>query len=216
LWVAAALLALLTARLSPALPLAVAATAALITLTNDRVSTRSRLAFAAAYGPIAFAADAPAVAWVGAAALLGLAMTAAGPAESSEAGLLRHLERVRRRGEEASVMVLRMPRARASRLRDLQRRLRVADSARLVRGVSADEIHVVMEGELLDEPAVEARLGLDEIPDVSFGWARFPRDGGSLEVLVETARECASAGDELPTAAVPDRAFLRPAALEVE
>jgi hypothetical protein len=212
----AALLALATARLSPALPIAVAGTAALITLTNDRVSTTRRLAFVAAYAPIAFAADAPAVAWVVAAALLGLAMTVAAPAESSEASLLRHLERVRRRGEEASVMVLRMPRVRSSRLRDLQRRLRVADSARVVRGVSADEIHVVMEGEHLDEPAVEARLGLGEIPDVSFGWARFPRDGGSLDVLVETARECATAGHDVPTAAVPDRAFLRPAAMEVE
>ena len=90
-------------------------------------------------------------------------------------------------------MVLRMPRVRASLgSATSQRRLRVADSARVVRGASADEIHVVMEGEHLDEPARSRRAwGLGEIPDgVWFGWASLPvATAGSLDVLVETARE---------------------------
>ena len=86
-------------------------------------------------------------------------------------------------------MVLRLPTARRSLVREVQRRLRAADSTRVVRGVVADEVQAVMDGEELEAPAVEQRLGAGVVEGASFGWAHFPQDGGSLDVLLATARE---------------------------
>lgn len=194
LWLATGLLALATSTAYPVVAPVVAAVAVLIVLTGPGPSTASRLALAAAYLPAAFAAEAPIVAWLIAGVVMSIATRSPRPAGSEEAPLLRHLERARRRGEPASVMVVRLPSKGRRAARELQRRLRAADSVRTVRGVAKNEIHAVMDGDDVQVGAVEARLRADEIQDVAVGWARFPRDGGSLEVLLATARE--RAGDE--------------------
>lgn len=189
LWVATALLSLATAGAPPYVPLAAAFVATLIVLTASGPSTSARIAFAVAFVPTAIPAHAPTAAWVIGAALVAVATLLDRPRESGESGLLRHLERARRRGEPVSVMVLRLPPARRSFVREVQRRLRAADSSRIVRGVVSDEIQVVMDGEELEAPAVEQRLGGAGVDGASFGWAHFPQDGGSLDVLLSTARE---------------------------
>jgi hypothetical protein len=207
LWLATGLLALATAGTAPVVPPLVAAIAVVLVLTGPGGSTAARLALAVSYLPAAFAGQAPTAAWLAAGVLMSIATRSPRPAGSGETELLRHLERARRRGEPASVMVLRLPSAGRRAARELQRRLRAADSVRTVRGVAANEIHAVMDGGDLEAGAVEARLGTDEISGASVGWARFPRDGGSLEVLLATARERATEEQ-----AAPAEATERPAA----
>jgi hypothetical protein len=188
LWGASALLSLALTPVAPLVAVAAVTVSVLLTLTMPGPSTASRLAVAVAHAPAFAAADAPPAAWVIAAMLVGAAVARGRDQESGETQLLRHLERARRRGEPASVMVLRVPASRSGRMRELQERLRAADSSRINRSVGVDEIHAVMDGEDLPAAAVEMRLRADEIDGASFGWSRFPRDGGSLDVLLETAR----------------------------
>jgi hypothetical protein len=191
LWVSTALLALVMADASALVPVAVALAAVLIVLTTpgNRTSTLQRLLLATAFVPAAFPDQSPTAAWILAAGAVGVAVSWRRHEEPGDTPLLRHLERARRRGEPASLMVVRLPPASRGPLRDLQRRMRAADSTRAVRGLAADEIHAVMDGGDLEARAVELRLGTGEIDRASVGWARFPEDGGSLDVLLATARE---------------------------
>lgn len=203
LWVSTALLALVTADASALVPVVVASAAVLIVLTTpgNSTSTLQRLLLAAAFAPVAFPDQSPTAAWILAAGAVGFAVAWRRHEEPGDTSLLRHLERARRRGEPASLMVVRLPPASRGPLRDLQRRMRVTDSTRAVRGVAADEIHVVMDGADLEERNVEQRLGTGEIDRASVGWARFPEDGGSLDVLLATARERARFEPQKSTAA---------------
>lgn len=216
LWGATALLALTLTPVAPLVAIAAVAASVLLVLTLSGPSTGCRLAVAAAYAPAFAAAEAPPAAWVAAAMVVGAAATLGRTRESGETQLLRHLERARRRGESASVMVLRVPTSRPGKVRALQGRLRAADSSRINRTVGVDEIHAVMDGEDLPAAAIEMRLRADEIDGSSFGWARFPRDGGSLDVLLETAR--ARAREEaFPTDVAAERAAaLTPSLVKVD
>jgi hypothetical protein len=205
LWGSTALLALALMPVAPLVAVAGVAASVLLVLTMHGVATGPRLAVAAAHAPAFVAADAPPAAWVVAGMLVGAAMALGRAQESGETQLLRHLERARRRGESASVMVLRVPAARSGTVRGLQERLRAADSSRINRSVGVDEIHAVMDGEDLPAAAIEMRLRADEIDGATFGWSRFPRDGGSLDVLLETARARAR-GETLPADASAERA----------
>ena len=205
LWGSTALLALALMPVAPLVAVAGVAASVLLVLTMRGVSTASRLAVAAAYAPAFAAADAPPAAWVLAALVVGSAVALGRAHESGETQLLLHLERARRRGESASVMVLRVPASRSGTVRGLQERLRAADSSRINRSVGTDEIHAVMDGEDLPAAAIEMRLRADEIDGATFGWSLFPRDGGSLDVLLETARARAR-GETLPADASADRA----------
>ena len=204
LWLATGLLALATATVAPMVPPLVAAFAVLLVLTGPGPATAPRLALASSYLPAAFAGQAPTAAWLAAALLMAVATRIPRSAESAEAPLLRHLERARRRGEPASVMVMRVPSPNRRRSRELQRLLRAADSVRSVRGVAADEIHAVMDGEDVEVGAIETRLQADAIAGAGVGWARFPQDGGSLDVLLATARDRAR-GEHEASAEARDR-----------
>src|SRR5436190_1143051 len=116
----------------------------------------------------------------------------------------------------ATALVLRLPTAGRSLVREVQRRLRAADSTRVVRGVVADEVQAVMDGEELEAPAVEQRLGAGVGEGASFGWAHFPQDGGSLDVLLATARERARGEEAAGVGATDASAPLTPPMVKVD
>ena len=206
LWLATGLLALAVPGRPLALTLVIATVAVLIVLTAPGLTTATRLALALSFLPAAFAGQAPTSAWLAAAVLMSIATSVPRPAESGEAPLLRHLERARRRGEPATVMVFGVPSLGRRVTNDLQRRLRAADSVRTVRRVGSGEIHAVMDGGDVEVDVIESRLQAHEIAGAAVGWARFPGDGGSLDVLLATARERACESDaDAAHAATTDR-----------
>lgn len=98
----------------------------------------------------------------------------------------RHLLRCRRLETPAAVVVVRGVRDRASATR-LTEAFRLTDSLELDGSGSGYEIRGVLDVENLDRRGLESRLS-DVVPGLSFGWAGFPDDGVTLDVLVEGAR----------------------------
>lgn len=113
--------------------------------------------------------------------------------EPSIGELERYLERCRRRGEEATVMYLGMA-ASAAAVRRLLALARVTDSLVVRQARSRWEVYGLLEGVDVTRAAVEARFenALDGIVPV-FGWASYPADGLTLDVLLDHARSSVAA-----------------------
>jgi|SRR5215211_6770815 len=109
----------------------------------------------------------------------------AAPRLDSEAQ--RQLMRSRRREEAASVVVVHAdPPAGPEQLRAA---LRATDGFDVVSGHDGLELRAVLEEQGLDRKGFEQRM-LEALgaPEARFGWASFPADGVTLEILVEEAR----------------------------
>jgi hypothetical protein len=106
----------------------------------------------------------------------------------------RQLMRSRRRNEAASVVVVRANRP--TEPPQLWPSLRVTDGFDLEHGRDGIELRAVLEDEALDRTAFAERIrGVLGASDVRFGWASFPADGVTLEVLVDAAREDLTSAD---------------------
>lgn len=104
----------------------------------------------------------------------------------------RYLARCRRREEAATALFVDV-RADARTVRDLLRTARVTDSLVVRQTRSRTEVYGLLDGSDVVREAVEARFSaqLDGLAP-SFGWAEFPADGLTLDVLLERARGSAS------------------------
>lgn len=143
---------------------------------------------------------APALAWVvlavGALAVLSI------PARPAEGDLLadlqRQLDRCRRNGDQAYVLVASVPEERGIDARGIREVFRLTDTVEVRRGEAGYNVRSVVGGDDNFSPAglqqrMEGALG----ESVSVGWARFPDAGATLDVLAESA--WANATAVLPT-----------------
>jgi hypothetical protein len=196
LWTVAAAAALATARghVSGA-PAAIGVTAALISLALLRGSLAGRLVAASAMVPVAFAATAPSISWVLAAALVGgVAATAERPLVARSQDLQRHLDWCRRREERAHVLVVLVPESVDGDRRGLLEAFRLTDSVAITHQRGQCEIHAVIDDHRLSRGGLERRVVAEVGARAQFGWAAFPEDGYTLEVLLE----CAASGLAVP------------------
>jgi UDP-glucuronate 4-epimerase len=133
--------------------------------------------------------------WVlaGAAAAVMVRATAHARAATIEE-LQRHLMRCRRRGESAAVVTVELPGREADRVPTLLDATRVTDSFAVKDSLTGVELIGLLDGEDVQPELVEQRFGtvLGAVSP-TFGWARFPDDGVTLDVLIEHARESARA-----------------------
>jgi len=106
-----------------------------------------------------------------------------GPADERE----RHLMRCRRRGERAWVVVARLGTPAALRPEQILARLRLTDSLSIRRLRDGYEIAGTLDAVNFDREAFERRLRGLAPRGADFGWARFPDDGATLDVLLEKA-----------------------------
>ena len=147
-----------------------------------------RLVTAVAMTPVAFAATAPSIAWVLAAALVaGVAATTERPLVARSQDLQRHLDWCRRREERAHVLVVAMPEAHDESDRGLLEAFRLTDNVSIVRRHDGCEVHAVVDDHRLSRDGLERRIVQEVGASARFGWAAFPDDGYTLEVLLERA-----------------------------
>jgi hypothetical protein len=106
--------------------------------------------------------------------------------DRSGSELQRHLARCRRRGENASALVVTMSDPIG---KNAMEALRITDSASVRRIGKRWELHAIFDNDDVPRRIVEDRLGRalgNSTP--TFGWATFPADGLTLEALFEHAR----------------------------
>jgi hypothetical protein len=133
--------------------------------------------------------DAEALPWaIAAAAITWRSSTPVAPPRLDSEPQLQ-LMRSRRRNEPASVVVMRAPRTGPRPEAALWCALRATDGSEVLTDESRLELRAVLEDRDLDRSAFEERmraaLGTEQL---DFGWAVFPADGVTLDVLVEAAR----------------------------
>jgi hypothetical protein len=135
----------------------------------------------------------PAAAWVVAAASLSLLVRAQALMVRYEVapGPQLQLDRSRRRGEPASVLVVALPPNAADTRRALEV-VRITDALAVRQTAGQLQLYGVLEG-VAPRTIIEQRLA-QAAGDVApaFGWARFPEDGLTLEILVECAEHALS------------------------
>ncbi|MBS1868205.1 MAG: hypothetical protein JSS99_00925 [Actinobacteria bacterium] len=191
LWAIGALLTLGAATLaSPWLAIVVAAAGAgviAMRLRRPLVVVPAALALV----PAVLGGAAVGVLWLAAAALLAFASAQSRRVVRVEMNeLQRHLSWTRRRGEQASVLLVQLP---AAAIDDSERALvasfRITDSVALHRRSGGYELEAVLDHEGLDRLALERRIRETAGSSVAVGWATFPEDGVALSVLLEAARE---------------------------
>lgn len=172
----------------PGAPAAIGVTAALVALTQLRGSLAGRIVVAAAMVPVAFAATAPTIAWVLAAALVGgMAAAAERPLVARSQDLQRHLDWCRRREERAHVLVVLVPDHADDDERGLLEAFRLTDSVAITHQRGQCEIHAVIDDHRLSRGGLERRVVAEVGARAQFGWAAFPDDGYTLEVLLDRA-----------------------------
>ena len=186
-WAVGATVALAMAQAHVTGALAVGVVGALVALLALGGSLPLRLATAVAMAPVAFAATAPRISWVLAGALVaGLAATAERPLIARVGELQRHLDWCRRREESAHVLVVMLPGAENDHRRLLEA-FRLTDSVAIQTHREGCEVHAVIDDHRLSRAGLERRIVQEVGDDARFGWAAFPQDGYTLEVLLERA-----------------------------
>ncbi|MCA1676618.1 MAG: NAD-dependent epimerase/dehydratase family protein, partial [Actinobacteria bacterium] len=101
----------------------------------------------------------------------------------------RQLMWFRRRNEPAAVLVIMVSSLRRSQLRALLSAFRVTDSVAVMKTHDGHEVQALLDGKDLLREGVERRIS-EAVPRAtfSFGWASFPEEGKTLEILIEYAR----------------------------
>lgn len=188
-WVAASLAALvLAAALGPWAAVAVAAAGAVAAVVLLRGRPGPMALTVAAMVPAALP-DPPGWAWVAAGALVALAVSRGGRVVAVHMNdLERHLSWSRRRAERASVLVARLGGDEVEDPVGLVESFRITDSVSLRRTPRGYDLHAVLDEKDLDREAVERRIADLTSAPPSCGWATFPDDGVTLDVLLELAR----------------------------
>jgi hypothetical protein len=130
-------------------------------------------------------------------------------AAAGRSELQRHIMRCRRREEEATVLLAVGPHVARRPLEDMLESLRATDSVEVSTGAHDFELCALLDGVDFAPDVIERRIAdAGDLDDVSFGWARFPRDGVTLAVLRERAladaRGRASDPERRAVAAQPD------------
>ncbi|HEX8156936.1 MAG TPA: hypothetical protein VF526_06075 [Solirubrobacteraceae bacterium] len=118
----------------------------------------------------------------------------------------RYLERCRRRAEPATVLFVDIE-ADVKALRNLLASARVTDSLIVARSKSRFQVYGLLDGSDLTRANVKARF-TDALTGAgpAFGWASYPADGLTLDVLLEQARRSVgseSAAGDLPAEPSP-------------
>ena len=213
IWIAAAAAALVTepARLDD-----LALFAAVGTLAG-----MSRRTWALAF-PVAAAAvlDPSILPWAIAAVAICIRTTAGADSQRPESEPQRQLMRSRRRDEPAAVVVMRAqpPTRRAGGA--LRSALRSTDGSELVLEGEVVELRAVLDDADVDRRAFEARMSEAlGTADARFGWAGFPADGVTLDVLFEAPKRDLSTEPltaDLPAQADPQPALARTATAVAE
>jgi hypothetical protein len=115
--------------------------------------------------------------------------------------LQRQLLRCRRRDERAAILVAGAS-GQTPALDELLASLRATDAFEVAHDSKHWELRAVLDGNDLDREAVERRVARAAgDAGVQFGWAEFPFDGMTLEVLVEKARTATTAPNTAPSMA---------------
>ena len=158
-----------------------------------------RLVTAAAMAPVAFAGTAPNIAWVLAGILVaGVAASSERPLVVRSQDLQRHLDWCRRREEDAHVLVVLVPERDAGDERRLLEAFRLTDSVAITHGGGRCEIQAVVDDHRLSRGGLERRVVQEVGTDARFGWAAFPADGFTLDVLLERAASGLALGVDEP------------------
>jgi hypothetical protein len=154
----------------------------------------SLLLTAAALVPAAYGGAVPVAAWVVAGALVAIAVGRnRAPVVVSMNELERHLTWCRRRNEPADVLTARIEDGDVREPAGLVQAFRITDSVELRRRAGGYDLTAVLDHHELDRAGLERRIGALCAAPVAWGWALFPRDGVTLDVLVERARNAARA-----------------------
>jgi hypothetical protein len=131
--------------------------------------------------------------------------------------LQRHIMRCRRREEEATVLLAVGPHVAQRPLQQMLESLRATDSVEVSTGVREFELCALLDGVDFPPAVIEERIAeAGDLDSVSFGWARFPRDGVTLAVLRERALAAALAGADGAAAGEAAGAPARPDQTESE
>jgi hypothetical protein len=165
----------------------------LVALTLVPFERVSRVLTVTALVPAAFAGAAPAWAWLAAGMLIALAVgRSRAPVVVSMNDLERHLTWCRRRDEQADVLTARIAGRTLPEPAELVRAFRITDSVELRRCADGYDLRAVLDHRELDRVGIERRIGALCSEPVAWGWALFPHDGFTLDVLVESARRSSS------------------------
>lgn len=133
---------------------------------------------------------APFAAWIVAAAgaLAVLSIPVREPASDHFADLQRQLDRCRRDGDEAYVLVASVPDEQGIDARGIRDIFRLTDTVQVRRADTGFSVHSVVAGREDFSPAgLEQRMERALGERVSVGWARFPEAGATLDTLAEQA-----------------------------
>jgi hypothetical protein len=165
-----------------------AAAAAASALVALRRNPRQALLTVLSLAPFVSAPGARSAAWALGAVGLTLAIRGPGVRAFAGADLHRHLAAARRREVACDMLVIRPIGPAGDRLARILRELRSTDSAELrPLGFAGRELQVLFEDVGAARQAVQERLERRAGGGVAFGWARFPDDGLSVDVLAKRA-----------------------------
>ena len=114
--------------------------------------------------------------------------------------LQRNISAARRRGQQVDVLIFTLPRATRDVVPSLLAGFRLTDSTGVCQIGGALEVELALDRAGLDRSGVERRIAAALTTQPQFGWATFPDEGVTLELLLETARRRA-----LQTAAAGSR-----------
>ncbi len=193
-WAAAAIAALvLAAAVGSWAAVAAAAVGALVAVVALRGRPGPMALTAFALVPAALGPSAPAWTWVLAGGLVALAVSRGGRVVAVHMNdLERHLSWSRRRAERATVLVARLGPSDVQDPVALVESFRITDSVSLRRTPRGYDLHAVLDEKGLDREAVERRITDLAAPvggsPPRYGWATFPDDGVTLDVLLDLAR----------------------------
>jgi hypothetical protein len=186
LWLAAAGGAVAISSVTPAEAAVVAGIGALTSLA------RFRWLLVACFAS-ALATDVALLPWAVAAAAMAYALEPRLDGPRLDSDLQRQLMRSRRKGERAAVLVVRSETLPRRAVLDLFGKLRATDGIEVVTYGGYSELRAVLDADGLDREVVEQRVRSAGVgTDSSFGWAVFPTDGVTLDVLVDHARQAAT------------------------
>lgn len=196
LWASASLIAS-AAPLADSARIAVVGIVAILMLLVPETSRLTRL-FAIAMLSPALLEHPPEWSYVLAGGLLAVVIARPSPGERAMTPLeriQRRLEWYRRRDEAAEIVWIHSPEmseATTDRVLDL---FRVTDAAARVPGSPAGEIVAMLDPLKLDHEGLERRVrACADGTDLGVGWATFPDDGVTLEVLFDRAHDAAVSG----------------------
>lgn len=187
-WTVAAVVALATTHAHAHGALVVGVVGALVSLTLLHARMTARLITAVAMAPVVFASTAPTISWILAGALVaGVAATGERTLVARSQDLQRHLDWCRRREERAHMLVVLVPEAEATDERALLEAFRLTDSVAISHHDGRCEIHAVIDHHRLSREGLERRVIAEVGESAEFGWAEFPQDGYTLDMLLEQA-----------------------------